>query len=59
MSYNYEGIVVRNKNGVYKLHGKRTFDIMKYKKLISEEFKMIDYTQGLKGKDKDLIMWIL
>ena len=32
---------------------------MKMKKFLSEEYKLIGYTEGKKGKDKKLIMWML
>ena len=45
----YEGIMLRNMNGVYK--GKRSDDLQKFKTFIDEEFEIISVKEGL-GRDE-------
>ena len=42
----YEGLILRNKAGMYRLGGYRSSDLLKYKKFIDEEFEIISYEQA-------------
>jgi ATP-dependent DNA ligase len=56
----YEGTMIRNYNGMYK-EKYRSFDLLKFKDFIDEEFEIIDYTfeKDTSGADKNLIVWII
>jgi hypothetical protein len=56
-----EGSVIRKINFLYKISKKeiRTKDVVKRKPRLSGEFKVVGYKEGLKGKDKGAIIWIL
>ena len=43
----YEGAIIRNKEGKYSRD--RSYDLLKYKKMIDEEFKIVGYEEG-RGK---------
>jgi DNA ligase-1 len=53
----YEGLMVRNPNGVYEF-GKRSGNLLKRKEVFTEEFPIVDYTSGTKGKDLNALIWI-
>jgi hypothetical protein len=54
-----EGIILRNIDGVYLSHStRRSKDLVKMKKLNSDEYEIVGYTQGSKGKDRGAIIWI-
>jgi hypothetical protein len=60
----YEGIVMRNKDGVYtagkdSTTGTRSKDLVKMKQRFTEEFECIGYTQGKRGKDRGAVIWII
>ena len=44
----YEGAIIRNLEGSYKING-RSNDLLKYKKFIDEEYSIVDVIEG-KGK---------
>lgn len=50
----YEGIIIRNKNGLYH-NNKRSHDLQKYKKFVDQEFKIINYERENNGQT---IVWI-
>lgn len=52
----YEGIMLRNKIGVYRTNY-RSNDLQKYKEFIEDEYKIIGYTQA-EGRDKGTVLWI-
>ncbi len=52
----YEGIMLRNKNGLYQCNY-RSNDLQKYKEFIEDEYQIVGYKQG-EGKDKGTIIWI-
>ena len=52
----YEGIILRNKNGLYR-QGFRSTDLQKYKTFIEEEFEIVDFKSG-SGREKDCVIWI-
>lgn len=62
---NYEGIILRNTTSLYLTHptknsmGIRSKFVLKRKMTYSDEFEVVDFGQGTKGKDKGAIMWIL
>jgi hypothetical protein len=51
----YEGIILRNSNGLYK--NSRSFDLQKYKRNFDGEFKIVDFKQG-DGVEKGCVVWI-
>jgi hypothetical protein len=59
---NYEGIIYKNKNALYEssnIKEKRSYQFLKRKKQYDAEYKIIDFTSGEHGKDKDCIIFIL
>jgi DNA ligase-1 len=52
----YEGIMLRNKKGVYRCNY-RSHDLQKYKEFLEDEFPIVGFTQG-DGRDKGTIIWI-
>lgn len=53
----YEGIIVRNFDGLYKLNGK-SYDVLRSKEFKSNSFKIVGAKKG-SGKQKDSVIWIL
>lgn len=55
----YEGVVARkdNKGYKYSFNNYHSSNVLKIKPVYSEEFKVIDFTQG-KGKDSESVIWI-
>ena len=51
----YEGIILRNKEGVYRA-GHRSWDLQKYKLFQEEEFEIVGFTEGA-GREKGLVIW--
>lgn len=51
----YEGCMVRNKNGLYT-HSKRNYDIQKYKLFHDKEFPIVGYTQSA-GTEVGGVLW--
>ena len=60
----YEGIMLRNANGPYLANSQRTGaflrskDLVKMKPKFADEYELVGYTEGSKGKDKGAILWI-
>lgn len=57
----YEGIIYKNKDAPYEwssIKEKRTMDMIKRKKAYSEEFEIVDYSDGI-GKFKEMIIFTL
>ena len=52
----YEGIMLRNKKGMYRCNY-RSHDLQKYKEFLEDEFPIVGFTQG-EGRDKGTIIWI-
>lgn len=52
----YEGIMLRNKTGIYRLNY-RSNDLQKYKEFVEDEYKIVGYTQA-EGRDKGTVLWI-
>jgi len=61
---NYEGAMFRNIDGKYLAHPTKTSEVLrsnnlvKMKKKGSDEYEVIDYKGGKKGKDVNAIIWI-
>ena len=51
----YEGIMIRNASGNYKL-GHRSADLQKLKSFIDEEYTIIDYKEG-EGTEQGCVIW--
>jgi ATP-dependent DNA ligase len=60
----YEGLMYRNPKGPYLAHPTKTGTFLRSKMLLklkmrySDEFKLIGFTEGTKGRDIGAIMWI-
>lgn len=52
----YEGIMLRNKKGLYRCNY-RSHDLQKYKEFLEDEYKIIGFKEG-DGRDKGSIIWI-
>lgn len=52
----FEGSVVRNYSGVYRFNY-RSYDAQKLKDFLDEEYKIVDYTNGV-GKFENAVIWI-
>lgn len=58
-SRGYEGAMLRNKDGPYLSSvSLRSKNLVKLKPTFSEEFEVVGYTEGSRGKDKGAIIWI-
>lgn len=55
VSEGYEGIILRNRDGVYQV-GHRSWDLQKYKLFQEEEFEIVGFTEGT-GREKGLVIW--
>ena len=51
----YEGIMIRNVDGIYKLKH-RSSDLQKYKQFLDDEFKIINYKEG-EGNETGCVIW--
>jgi DNA ligase-1 len=51
----YEGLILRNLNGVYGIN-KRSNDLLKYKAFQDDEYEIVGYTEGT-GKDEGTVIW--
>ena len=64
VSKDYEGLMLRNKDGVYLADADRTGsfmrspDLVKMKQKHTAEFEVIGYTEGNRGKDKGAVIWV-
>ena len=56
ISQGYEGIIVRNKNGIYKLNSK-SYDVLRTKEFKKDTFKIIGAKSGT-GSQENAIIWI-
>lgn len=55
VSQGYEGLMVRDKNGLYEPN-KRSKYLQKFKKFMEEEFEIIGFKEGL-GDEKGCVVW--
>lgn len=53
----FEGSVIKNSEAPYEI-GKRSYNYLKLKDFITDEFEIINYTDG-KGKEEGLIIYVL
>ena len=51
----YEGLILRNKDGLYKI-GQRSSDLLKYKEFLDEEFRIVGHTIG-DGVEAGCVIW--
>jgi DNA ligase-1 len=51
----YEGLIVRNKKGMYHL-ATRSADLQKYKEFEDDEYEVVGFTDG-EGQEKGLVIW--
>ena len=60
----YEGVMLRNIDGVYTTDANKTGAFLRSKNLVkmkqnfTDEFKITGFTEGSRGKDKGAIIWI-
>lgn len=60
----YEGAILRNADGPYLGNAEKTGaflrsnNLVKLKPKFTDEFRVIDFTDGIRGKDKNAIIWI-
>lgn len=60
----YEGAILRNSGGPYLANSQKTGaflrskDLVKMKPKFADEFEVVGYTEGSKGKDKGAILWV-
>lgn len=64
LSLGYEGAILRNYDGVYLTSSSKTGQFLRSKNLVkmkekfTDEFQVIGFTDGKRGKDADAIIWI-
>jgi ATP-dependent DNA ligase len=51
----YEGLMLRNKKGLYK--GSRSTDLQKYKEFVDGEYEIIGYEEGV-GLEAGCVIWV-
>jgi DNA ligase-1 len=56
VSHGYEGIMLRNKKGVYQLNY-RSHDLQKYKEFMEDEYEIVHFKEG-DGRDKGTVIWV-
>lgn len=60
----YEGVIFRNVDGEYLAHPTKTSSAMRSKNLVkmkqkfTDEYEVVGFTEGRRGKDKGAIIWI-
>lgn len=60
----YEGLIFRNLNGLYLANAQKTGsflrsnDLVKMKQRFTEEFEIVGFTDGKRGKDVGAVIWI-
>ncbi len=55
IKHGYEGIMIRDKDGIYELN-KRSKYLQKFKEFIEEEFKIVGFHEGT-GDEKSAVIW--
>lgn len=53
----YEGLMMRNKTGLYKVGSSRSADLQKFKCFEDDEFKIVGYKEG-EGLEAGCVIWI-
>ena len=56
MAAGYEGVIIRNKKGLYRL-ATRSEDLQKFKEFEDAEFSIVGFTEG-EGNEKGAVIWI-
>lgn len=56
VSQGYEGIMLRNKKGVYHINY-RSHDLQKYKEFMEDEYEIVNFKEG-DGRDKGTVIWV-
>ena len=51
----YEGIMLRNKDGLYKVGG-RSVDLQKFKMFLDDEYEIVGFYEG-EGSEKGCVLW--
>jgi hypothetical protein len=51
----FEGLMLRNKNGLYK--NARSDSLQKYKEFFDDEYEVVDYKEG-EGQEEGCVIWI-
>jgi len=51
----YEGIMLRNKEGLYKIGG-RSVDLQKFKMFLDDEYEIVGFYEG-EGSEKGCVLW--
>lgn len=51
----YEGIMIRNKIGLYK--NARSVDLQKYKEFFDDDYEVVDYREG-EGQEEGCVLWV-
>ncbi len=51
----YEGIMLRNKDGLYS--NSRSINLQKFKEFIDDEFEVVDYKEG-EGQEEGCVLWV-
>lgn len=59
----YEGMMIRNRSGIYATSargtaGLRSKDLLKKKEVFTDEYEIVGWTQGAAGKEIGAIIWI-
>lgn len=57
ISMNYEGTILRNREGKYKFK-MRSFDLLKNKDFYDEEFEIVGFTSEREQNNMNMIVWI-
>jgi ATP-dependent DNA ligase len=52
----FEGLMLRNRNGIYR-QGYRSNDLQKYKEFLESEYPIIGFEDG-DGRDKGCVIWV-
>jgi hypothetical protein len=52
---NFEGLMLRNKNGLYK--NARSCDLQKMKDFLDDEFEVVDFKEG-EGQEEGCVIWV-
>jgi DNA ligase-1 len=52
----YEGVMIRNRNAEY-LYGHRSYDLLKVKSAVDQEYQVVGFTHGV-GKFEKSVIWL-
>ena len=57
IEHGFEGIIIRNGNGIYKNSKSRSNDLQKFKLFKDDEFEIVNFEEG-DGQDKGTVIWV-